>query len=77
MLLVFVKRGRAYDLNLTSCKGRFQDICRVHRALCAACTDKNVKFVDEQNDVTLFLTSSITFLRQLFKVTSVFAARDH
>ena len=77
MLLVFVKSGCAYDLNLTSCKGRFQDICRIHRALCAACTDKNVKFVDEQNDVTLFFNFFDNVFKTLFKVTSVFAARDH
>ena len=77
MFFVLIERCRADDLNFTSCKRRFQDIRRVHGALRASRSDKNVEFIDKQDDVAFLFDFINDIFETLFKISSVFASGDH
>ncbi len=74
MLAVLVKRCCANALNFTACQSRFQHICCIQRACCAACSNNSVNFINEKYDIIYLGKFIQNRLHAFFKLTAVFGS---
>ena len=76
VLTVLVKGGGSNALNLTTGQGRLKHVTGVEGSSRTASADDGVDFIDEQNDVVVFLEFIHQGLHALLELTAVFGSRD-
>ncbi len=77
ILTVFIKGCRAYALNLTTGKCRFENIRGIHGSGCASRTDNRVNLVYKKYYVGILCKFVKNRLDSLFKLTTVFCPGNH
>ena len=77
VLAVFVQRGCADALQLSSGEGGLEDVGGVQAAFGLASAHQCVEFVDKEDDISLLLDIADGVLEPLLKFPAVFAAGDH
>ena len=72
ILLIFVQRRSTNGTQLTTCEGRLQEVCGIHRAFSTASTHEGVNLVDKEDYLTLRLDDGIDdTLQTLLELTLV------
>ena len=76
ILLIFFQSSGTNTAEFATRQGGFENVCRVHRALALASTDKRMDFVDKEDDIALSRRHFIDHALQAFlKFALIFRSR--
>ena len=70
---VLIKCCCTDNLNFTSGKCRFQNICSINSPFCGTCPDKSMHFINNKNNITCLTNFIHNFFQTFFKFAAVFS----
>ena len=77
MFAIFVERRRADTMELSACKGRFEQVRSVHCAVRFACADQGMYLVNKENDLAVgFFNFLQDGFQPFFKFSAIFRPRN-
>ncbi|MMZ65956.1 hypothetical protein D1872_284040 [compost metagenome] len=67
---------RTDGMQLTTCKGGFEDVCRIHTSFTRTGAHYGMDLVDKEDDVAIFFHLFDDRLESVFELTAVFCTCD-
>ena len=77
IFMIFRYRSGTNELKFSSCQRRLQNVGGIDCALCTSCPDDRMHFVQEKNDIAIFLNLTNHLFDSFLKLTTIFRACHH